>query len=214
MNTLRRFAAPALFAATLVGTQTPAAAQGIPVIDVASIAQAIQQVTAWGTQYSQMVTQLQNQLQQLQQAQQTLQNMSGARALGTIANAVGINDLIPANVQSLLQAATTPAALLTQLATLSGASLNATQTRAQQIQTLMAAINGTTDAKGVAEIQARIAAENAAVANDANRVLILDLQQRTEAARINNDIKSANNTNASSLNRINANFTSVFTLGH
>ncbi len=50
----------------LVGLAPMHARAGIPVIDVANLAQAIQQVTAWAQQYQQMVQQLQGQAQQIQ----------------------------------------------------------------------------------------------------------------------------------------------------
>jgi type IV secretion system protein VirB5 len=69
---------------------TKASAQGIPVIDVANLAQAIQQVTAWSNQYSQMV-------QQYQMLTNQLTAITGTRGLGEILNAAGLRQQLPAD---------------------------------------------------------------------------------------------------------------------
>ena len=51
----------------------------IPVTDVASLTQQIQQVVSWGQQLQQMKS-------QLQQQQQMYQSMSGGRGLGSLLN--------------------------------------------------------------------------------------------------------------------------------
>ena len=200
-------------ALALVCASSSASAQGIPVIDVANLAQALQQVLAWGQQQAQMASQLQNQIQQIQQLQATLSSMTGQRALGLVANNVGVTDVIPANVLTQLQALQTSIDLLNKVKDVANNAMATSQNRGQQIQALMAAINKTTDAKSIAEIQARIAAENAAVTNDANRIAVLDLQQRVDAERINNAIKAANDQNAVSPKRTAADFKNIVTLG-
>ena len=52
--------------------------------------------------------------------------------------------------------------------------------RLQQIEKLMAQINLTKDSKGVAEFQARIAVEQAAVANEATKLQLMGMLQQTE----------------------------------
>ena len=52
--------------AVAVACTGPVFAQGIPVIDVASLTQAINQVLAWEQQYKQMLQQLQQMQQQSQ----------------------------------------------------------------------------------------------------------------------------------------------------
>ena len=168
-------------------------AQGIPVIDVANLVQAIQQVSAWGEQYSQMTQQLQQQLQQLQTAQSELQGMTGTRGLGTFANGIPVTGLVPSNVQSLLQGAQTPDALVSQVQSLVSGGMTNTQDRGAEIQTLMQEVNATTDPAGKAEMQARIAAENASVANDANRIALLKIQAQQQQQAIQNEIRDKNN---------------------
>jgi type IV secretion system protein VirB5 len=60
---------------------------GIPVIDVAAIAQQVQQVIAWGKQYTQMVDQINNLRNQYSQLQTTYNSLTGDRGLATLLNA-------------------------------------------------------------------------------------------------------------------------------
>lgn len=64
-----------------------AAHAGIPVIDVAAIAQQVQQVIAWGKQYTQMVDQINNLRNQYAQLQTTYNSLTGDRGLATLLNA-------------------------------------------------------------------------------------------------------------------------------
>lgn len=63
----------------------PARSQ-IPVTDVLSLTQQIQQVLAWAQQYAQMVQTLQNQVDQITQLQDTYDSMTGSRGLGALLN--------------------------------------------------------------------------------------------------------------------------------
>ena len=66
----------------------PSRAQ-IPVTDVASLTQQIQQVLAWAQQYTQMVHQIRNQMQQIDQLRDTYNSMTGSRGVGAFINGVG-----------------------------------------------------------------------------------------------------------------------------
>ena len=55
-----------------------------------------------------------------------------------------------------------------------------TKARLQQIESLMQQVNLTKDAKGVAEIQARIAVEQAAVANETTKLQLVQMLQAAE----------------------------------
>ena len=59
---------------------------GIPVIDVANLANSLQQVVAWGEQYQQMVQQITSMENQLRQAQQTFGTMNGIRNMANLVN--------------------------------------------------------------------------------------------------------------------------------
>jgi len=52
-------------------------------------------------------------------------------------------------------------------------ALSLTQQRVAQIQSLQSQINSTQDPKAIAELQARIQAENVQVSNDANRIAVM-----------------------------------------
>lgn len=88
---------------------TPAKA-GIPVIDVASLTQAILEVMNSITQISNQVTQIANeyeqianQYQQITQLQQQLDSINGLRGLLNVANNPAFRDYIPQNAATVLQ---------------------------------------------------------------------------------------------------------------
>lgn len=142
-----------------IGFSVPVYAQGIPVIDVAAIVQAIEQVRAWEAQYQQMV-------QSLQQQQQLIQNASGTRQLGQVSNAITTSVLPPDIGRQLSNTQTHDA--LNKLALQNFASLSrAMQTRAGQIQELMVQINNTQDTKSIQELSARIQSEQVMATNEA-----------------------------------------------
>lgn len=138
---------------------SPLHAQGIPVIDVAAIMQAIEQVRAWESQYQQMVQSLQNQ-------QQMIQSTTGSRQLGQISNAI-TSTVLPPDIGRQL-AATQSHSDLNKLALQNFGALNSSmQTRATQIQDLMRQINSTQDTKSIQELSARIQSEQVMATNEA-----------------------------------------------
>lgn len=159
-NTFQRTTAKILAVTTLAfKIISPVHAQGIPVIDVAAIVQAIEQVRAWEAQYQQMT-------QSLQQQQQLIQNTSGSRQLGQVSNAITSTILSPDIGRQL--ASTQNHGDLNNLALQNFEALNRSmQTRASQIQDLMRQINSTQDAKGIQELSARIQAEQVMATNEA-----------------------------------------------
>lgn len=209
MTSLRKTAIAVSLACAL-----PAAhAQGIPVIDVAALTQAMQQVLAWGKQYTQMADQLAKQAQQIRQLEATHASMTGSRGLGLVANGVGAGDVVPTDVHARLSRMRTLAGLVEQVKVLADGGLSGTQARAAQIQLLMRQIDATIDAKGAAEIQARIQAEGAMVANEANRIALMQMQERAEAERIQAEIRARNNANAVSTARTTVDFTGAYRAG-
>lgn len=76
---------------------------GIPVIDVANLANSLQQVIAWGGQSGQMVEQIQQYAQQIQQMQDMNQKFNAARNLGTILNNPAIRSMLPPEMQNANQ---------------------------------------------------------------------------------------------------------------
>ena len=77
----------ALVAALALAAATGTANAGIPVIDAANLANSIQQVIAWGQQYTQMVDSINQLRAQYTQLQTTYNSMTGDRGLGTLLNA-------------------------------------------------------------------------------------------------------------------------------
>jgi type IV secretion system protein VirB5 len=84
--------------AAFVGMAPTHARAGIPVIDVANLAQAIQQVLSWAQQYQQMTTQLQQQVQQIQ----AITGGRGMEALLPMTNAA--RNYLPPDYSQLMQA--------------------------------------------------------------------------------------------------------------
>lgn len=199
MKSIKKLSVSLLFVCTCFGSQSAHA--GIPVIDAANLAQAIQQIVAWGKQYQQMVD-------QIKQAEQQYKSVTGTRNLGDILNNPMLKQAVPADVAQVLNAInsggsagltgaaqairngsmkyncedrsgdgkTTCEAILNGNAQNQAYLQNALQIatlRVQQIQSLQSQINGTDDPKAIAELQARIAAENAQVTNDANRIAVM-----------------------------------------
>jgi type IV secretion system protein VirB5 len=179
----------------------PSRAQGIPVIDAANLAQAIQQVIH-------DITAINNQVQQITQLQQQLSSLNGVRNLGNILNNPLLTNYVPAEAYTVVNAIntsgyaglnTTAKALRDQgmvynCLDLDGAPRTACQAalaqpyqhkgllqdamraaagRLGQINALMDQINATTDQKAVQEIQARIGAENALLAHEVSQVQML-----------------------------------------
>jgi len=86
-----------LFAAFLGGAGVAAQAQGIPVIDIANLIQTIQQVLN-------DVTKIENQVQQITQLQNQLTSMTGVRNLGEFSNNPALQNYIPAQAYTLVNA--------------------------------------------------------------------------------------------------------------
>jgi type IV secretion system protein VirB5 len=161
-----------LAAAVLVGAAT-AQAQGIPVLDMANLMQAIVQVQAWEQQYAQM-------LQTIKQQEDFLKNATGSRGLGLIANAI-TTPVLPPEIQNTISLVKDFASLNT-IAMQQYASINqAMQTRSGQIQQLMAQINTTLDAKSIQELTARIQAEQVMATNEAREGEWLRAQLETQS---------------------------------
>lgn len=203
MKSLKKlFGAFALFFGLAVGNSAHA---GIPVIDAANLAQAIQQVTAWAQQYQQMV-------QQIQQLQQQYQNLNGIRNMGSLVNNPLARQYLPSDYQTILSngvgqwQAIYNASKKFDMATSSlSASSDAAQAfqqiakqaainragaeegyktasqRFSDIQVLLDRVNNAPDAKDIADLQGRIQAEQVMMQNEANKLAML--QQLASAQR-------------------------------
>lgn len=178
-----------------------ARAQGIPVIDVANLIQAIQQVLD-------DITSIENQVQQITKLQSQLNSINGVRNLGNVFNNPMLKNYVPAEAYTYLNAidssgytglnatarALRDAGMVYNCMDRSGAARTSCQAtlaqpyqqkgllqdamraaagRLSQIQSLMGQIDATSDQKGVQEIQARIGAENALLAHEMSQVQML-----------------------------------------
>lgn len=195
---------------------------GIPVIDVANLAQAIEQVLAWAQQYEQMVDQIQEARNQVTQLQTTYDSMTGSRGLGTILNSAvdqaarrylpaGGSDIeqlasgivagygslqatvadFKSSVSSLpigiftagSNAANAWVAKVNSLATQKALGESAYSSAAQRttdLENMIATISVASDPKAIAEMQARIGAQQALVANENAKLLSLAYMQAYE----------------------------------
>jgi type IV secretion system protein VirB5 len=204
----------------------PLYAQGIPVIDPASIAQAVLQL-------EQMRLEYQRQYEQLQQATRQGDALTGSRNMGDLFN--GSNDqsmrrALPADISAMInpssgsfdssseQVRSTFSLLQQQFqpvnttdfgtnanlpwhqsyqqhTNLTHSSMAASQESynnvAQRMQTyegFLTELNNSPDMKTTADLQARIAVENAILMNEMIRLLSLQMQQQTAAD--NKDVTS------------------------
>ncbi len=188
-------------AAVACALSMPALAQGIPVIDVANLAQTVQQVLN-------DITAINNQVQQIQQLQAQLSSLNGFRNLGNVFNNPLLKNYVPAEAYTLVNAvnsggyaglngtgrALRDATMVYNCLDLEGdARIRCQATLAQpyqhkgllqdamrsaagrltQIQSLMGQIDATPDQKSVQEIQARIGAENALLAHEMSQLQML-----------------------------------------
>ena len=190
---IRKFLSGAALSALLLFAALPARA-GIPVIDGANLAQAIQEVWAWGQQAQQMVDQIKKMEQQYQQTQTMTQKLDGARFLGTILNDPNINLALPPEMRDAKQLLLNPSALSTSQANLSqilsSFGINATldpnagkvnadalgraqqilasaQSRQTQLQALASRVDSTMDAKESLDLLNRNTLEAANINNQA-----------------------------------------------
>ena len=200
MNKRLKVAAAACLVAGSLGAGN-ARAQGIPVMDIASIIQSILQVLN-------EVTQIENQIQQIAQMGDQLKCLNGMRNLGDVFDNPMLRNYVPAEAYTYLNAVNASgysglnatakslrdAGMVYNCMDLSGAARTDCQAalaqpyqqkgllqdamksaggRLSQIKSLMGQINATSDQKAVQEIQARIGAENALLAHEVSQVQML-----------------------------------------
>lgn len=190
--------------ALMLFSSVPAKA-GIPVIDGANLAQAIQEVLAWGQQAQQMVDQLQQLQQQYQQLQTMTTKLEGIRNLGTILNDPNIRASLPPEMRDAAQLLINPSALATSQANLNqiltsfgidtsrnptagqtaadslGRTqqiLASTESRSAQLAQLAARVDSTVDAKDSLDMMNRNVLEAANINNQ-----MMQTMAALEAAR-------------------------------
>lgn len=185
------------FAVMIALSMSNSAHAGIPVIDVTSIAQQIQQVAAWAQQYQQMV-------QQYGQMQQQFNSLNGTRGMASLVNNPALRQYLPSDYQSILNNGYGNSAAIRSAAKIYGienTSLNpgsdaakAFEANANQaainrataedgyaqasqrfasIQVLLDKVNNAPDAKDIADLQARIQAEQVMQQNEQTKLMML-----------------------------------------
>jgi len=92
--------------ALLLGLASSPARAGIPVIDVANLTQAIQEVLSSITQIQNQIEQIQQLTTQVNQLQQNLQSINGIRGLVDVAQSPTLRDYIPTDVLPVIQGIT------------------------------------------------------------------------------------------------------------
>lgn len=170
---------------------------GIPVIDATNLAQQVQQVVAWGKQFSQMKD-------QFQQLQQTYNSLNGVRGMAALINNPSLRKYLPATYQDILNSGYGNSTGIRSAAKLLGiedTSLNpnsdaakAFDSNANQvsinravaeagyaeasqrfdtIQVLLDKIDQAPDARDVAELQTRIQVEQVMMQNEQTKLMML-----------------------------------------
>lgn len=210
-----------LFTAAALAAGVSSANAGIPVIDVANLAQSLQQVIAWGQQSGQMIQQIQEMRNQFTQLQNTYNSMTGNRGLGTLLN--GAVDQVarrylPADGTQIGQLSSGVAgyaglqatinryrsmvtsmpgttfragseelrvfnARINSMATqqaLGESAFSSTSQRTSDLEDMISTIGVANDQKAIGEINARIAAQQALIANEATRLQALSYMQQLE----------------------------------
>ncbi len=203
MKTMKRvFVAFAMFWGLSFGNLAHA---GIPVIDVANLANSIQQVAAWAQQYQQMVA-------QIEQMRSQYNSISGIRNMGSLVNNPALRQYLPAEYSSILSngvgqwqaiynaskrfefsasglaASGDAARAFSQIAkqaainrAVAEEGYSTASRRFSDIQVLLDKVNAAPDAKDMADLQGRIQAEQVMMQNEANKLMML--QQLANAQR-------------------------------
>jgi type IV secretion system protein VirB5 len=201
---IRKLVSSAAVSVLMLFAALPARA-GIPVIDGANLAQAIQEIIAWGQQAQQMMDQLNQMQQQYQQMQTMTGKLDGARSLGTILNDPNIQAALPPEMRNSSHLLLNPAALANSQASLNqilasfGVNTTAnpmagqaaadtlgrtqqilasTQTRGTQLQQLASRVDSTADAKESLDMVNRNVLEAASINNQ-----MMQTMAALEAAR-------------------------------
>jgi type IV secretion system protein VirB5 len=171
----------------------------IPVTDLVQIGthitNQIESIAKWGTQFTQMKT-------QIEQYQKQYEALTGARGMGTLLNDPSIKAALPQDWQNLLASVKSTSAYLTERSKYptSGsmlktnamfdtiASQNAVMSdlykksnqRVAQIESLMAKIDTATDPAAKADLTNRLINEQNAIQANQNLVAVLQTKQKQE----------------------------------
>ena len=166
---IKAFIIALTLAISLQASITPANAGGIPVIDVANLANTLENIVQWGKQLQAMKEQYAQQLAQYQ-------SMTGKRGFGNVLNDPKLRQYLPVDAQKVYSQMMRPVqsmdvcnGQITESLTLCQAEVkkyyidrdnyekayDTASAEQTQIQGLMDQINNTDDPKAIAELQAR-----------------------------------------------------------
>ncbi|RYZ91775.1 MAG: P-type DNA transfer protein VirB5 [Proteobacteria bacterium] len=202
----------ALLVLVAIACGTHANAQ-IPVTDLGSIAQQVQQVAAWGKQFAQMQT-------QYNQLQSTYNSLSGIRGMANLVNNPALRNYLPTEYQDMLSGTGMPPGLSGNISSIRDSArilgiqstaldmasdtargmqnmqnqnaLNRAigeegyrqaASRFSSIQVLLDKVNATPDQKDILDLQGRIQAEQVMLQNEQSK-----LQMMTYLAGVQKDI--------------------------
>ena len=177
----------------------PAAHAGIPVIDVASLVEAIMQVLSWVNQAEQMVQTIEQAEQQIEGIGKTVESLANARNLGTILNDPNIRGVLPDEMRDAnalmngaysstrMDAINGTLSAFGVQSTINGASVNGIRNSADSLAKMQQLLASTQQRnQQVAALADRV--DSSADAKDS-----MDLMNRNviEATRVNNDMLAA-----------------------
>lgn len=208
---MKRFRTLVLIAA-VIGS-APVAHAGVPVIDAANLANAMQQIAAWKQQFDQMTA-------QAKQLQRQFDSMNGSRGIADLLDNPHLYKYLPQDFTEVLSADGSGGgnpqsqSLMTELRLLdiNHTNLNpasqagrlfqnsqnqnavfrilgeqgyaAMNQRLQQLSSLKTRIDSAPDPKAIADLQARISAEQGFIANEQAKLnVIAQMQQAQERIR-------------------------------
>lgn len=201
----------------MITTAAPTMAGGIPVFDGAAVAQAIQQGIQMGQQ-------IQNQVKQINELKGQVKALTGNRNLGNILKTEALEQLPDEWKSVYSEAMKAKGGNFNDLLSSKGYNPNAdnerllkhvdlmqkaiqdSELRFRNIKALMDKVNTTQDVKAAADLQNRIALENAYIQQNQTRLDMMDrfmaLQEKVQAKKrqaYNNCIRNnrINNTNKS-----------------
>ncbi|NRF71371.1 P-type DNA transfer protein VirB5 [Aquincola sp. S2] len=210
---------------------------GIPVIDVANLAQAIMDAAT-------MIKELEQMYAQYQQLKQQYEAISGARNLGQVLNSPLLQNYVPKDAHTVLRSINTlgkagltgkakalrDVAMVYDCGELSGAArsrceaelskpyqyqayyddaLERGSKRVDQINQLMQLAGTTEDAKEIAEVQARIAAESALLQHELSQIQLVRASSEADAQVQLARAREAQRENAARTGKLGANISSL-----
>lgn len=220
----------AVLAVTLAATGGTTQAQGIPVIDIQGLIQAVLEVLN-------SITELENQVRQIEQLGSQVDAITGARNLGDILNSPLLHNYVPADAAQIVQAVETrgysglsgsakalrDAQMVYNCMDQTGQNrarcqaslahpyqnkafmqdaMNSAKSRIDQIESLMQQINATQDQKAVSEIQARLEAEAAMLQHEQSKVVMATGMADAERAILESRYREAQLEQASRTGRL------------